>query len=107
MMVTVQEENRQALNLVRAMLGSITPNFRAVYLECTPDRVQLYFVLETESAADREEINVEIVGEFLALQEAWFDIDVQITVSTANLSQLAHPHRAVYRRREHWYGPDE
>ncbi len=63
----LQQENASVLMLVQAMLGAISPNFRAVSLQIeTGGVVHLYFILENENADDREEID-DLVCEFEAL----------------------------------------
>jgi hypothetical protein len=93
------EENTQVLNLVQAMLGSITPNFRVVSLECNPNAVRLYFLLEHESSEDREEID-EIIFEFEALQSSRIDVELVVCVDTRALDELEILGRMVYARKE-------
>jgi hypothetical protein len=87
------------LSLVQAMLGSITPNVRAVFLACTPDGVLLHFLLAQESADVREEID-EIVFEFSALQVSNVDSDMVVSVDTGRWTHLPLPRRMVYGRKE-------
>src|SRR5689334_14328291 len=93
------EENTQVLNLVQAMLGSITPNFRYVFLKCTPAGVLLHFLLEHENSEDRKEID-EIVFEFEALQLQFIEVEVVVSVDTRALDALNIPDRTVYGRKE-------
>jgi len=97
----MNEENTQVLNLVQAMLGSITPNFRYVFLKCTPTGVLLHFLLEHENLEDREEID-EIVFEFEALQLQFIDVEVVVSVDKRALGDLniPIPDRTVYGRKE-------
>jgi hypothetical protein len=73
-----------------------------------PDTVYMHFILEQESAEDREEINVEIVGVFLAHQEFPLDfkIKVDITVEAEDWTKLPMPRRMVYSRKEPSTIPD-
>ena len=65
--IQMQKENEAVLHLVQAMLGVISPNFRAVSLQIDAyGVVQLYFVLENENKNDRDEID-DLITEFEAL----------------------------------------
>lgn len=88
-------ENRQVLNLVQALLGSISPNMRSVSLVCANDAVTLHFTLERESADDREEIDY-VAFEFEALQDspATVNVDYVITVNPGVF--VSPPGRSVY-----------
>jgi hypothetical protein len=74
-------ENQQVLTLVQAMLGAISPNVRAVSIDCLDDGVHLYFVLEQDRAEDREEIE-DIAAEFEALQEGPIEIETHVSISS-------------------------
>ncbi len=54
---------QQALMLMQAMLGVISPNFRMVSITMLGDTIQVQVVLECESEEDREEID-DCQGEF-------------------------------------------
>jgi hypothetical protein len=54
-------------NLTQSLIGAITPNFRAVSFELATPTIRLNFLLEQDSAADREEIE-DIVFEYEALE---------------------------------------
>ncbi len=95
---SLQEENRQVLNLVQAMLGAVSPNFRAVSIDCRNDIV-LRFVLLVEDAGDREEIG-DIEFEFLALQSNMISVDTEILVSAEPMENISLPGRRVFLRRE-------
>ncbi len=95
----IHKENAQVLHLVQAMLGGITPNFRAVFLKCNPDGVDLNFLLQHESEEDREEIE-DIVFEFEALQLSGIDVEVIVSVDTRPLDELRLSGRMIYARRE-------
>ncbi len=73
-------ENRYVLDLVQAMLGSISENFRAIWLEVTQEKVGFTFVLQAENADDRDSI-AEIMFEFEALQAGYTPNEVEIIVS--------------------------
>ena len=74
-------ENQQVLTLVQAMLGAISPNMRAVTLQCIGSCIHLYFVLKQDCAVDREEIE-GIATEFEALQERGIKIEIHVSVNT-------------------------
>lgn len=100
-------ENAQVLNLVQAMCGLISPNMRAVSLECVDGRVVLHFVLAEESDADRENID-DILFEFTALQNRLIDISSSVAVSSG-LKEIAElPGRRVFGRMEEFpASPDQ
>jgi hypothetical protein len=91
-------ENGLVINLVDALLGAITPNFRAVLLRLDADQAALTFLLERESAADRAEID-DIVFEFQAI-EPTLPLQVSIIVDSASLTKYAHLGRMVFARKE-------
>jgi hypothetical protein len=92
-------ENAQVLNLVQAMLGSISPNFRAVCLLGAEGSVALRFILEQANEADREEID-EIVFEFEALQSSGVAVDVEVVTEAGILTDEVLSGRLVFSRRE-------
>ena len=81
------------------MLGAITPNFRAVYLNCQADGISICFVLKHDDPEDREEID-DIVFEFSAHQPSKLDFDVFVRVESSPLYELNIPDRMVYARKE-------
>ena len=93
-----QADNHQVANIVQAMLGSISWNFRAVSLVSDEASAVLYFVLEQDHPEDREEI-ADIVFEFEALQTSNIDVNVVIAVSSGPMT-LDTPGRLVYLRKE-------
>lgn len=96
----IVDENVQILRLVQGMAGAVTPNFRRVTLETTSaSSVRLYFLLERDIAADREEIN-DIAFEFEALQDSDVEIEIKILSDTRPLDELFLPGRVVYGRKE-------
>ena len=97
--MALDQENMQILNLVQAMLGSITPSIRQVSVALSSVGVRLYFVLEGDSSSDREEIE-DIVFEFEALQSSQVGVDVEVLVDMRPLHKLGLPGRLVYSRTE-------
>lgn len=92
------EENAQVLNLLQALLGTISPNMRAISLEWHGGSGRLYVVLEHENADDREEIS-DVAFAFQALQDRDIPLEVSIRV-TDTPEPPSLPGRAVYRRKE-------
>ena len=45
----------QALTLVQAMLGVISPNFRTISISVIGEKLKIQVILECESEEDREE----------------------------------------------------
>ena len=96
-------ENLHVVNLVQALIGSITANMRGISLECLPDGVRFHFVLERDDAADREEID-DVAFEFEALLEGPARVDVIVSVSADEAWYDVLPGRRVYGRKESWPG---
>lgn len=92
-------ENTQVLYLVQAMIGDISPNIRAVSLECVARAVRLHFLLAQEQATDRESID-DIVFEFEALQERGIEVNLSVVVSSRQEASAELPGRRVFGRRE-------
>ena len=78
-MCSVEYENQQILALLQAMWGAISANILGVSIECDGEDVHLHFVLERDSAEDREEIE-DIVSELEALQSGPVLIYAHVTV---------------------------
>jgi hypothetical protein len=93
------QENIQIASLVQAMLGAISPNFRAVSLELTDDSMILNFLLEHDDPEDREEID-DVVLKFEALQPTRINLRVSTTVSQKPFTELQLLRRIVYMRKE-------
>jgi hypothetical protein len=92
-------ENYQVVSFVQASLGSISANVRVIHLQCKGEEVNLHFVLERESAEDREEIE-GVVAELSALQDTNTPIVTHVQISTAPLHSIPHIGRPVFMRRE-------
>lgn len=94
-------ENQQALALVQALWGVISPNFRSVSFQCLGEAVQIYVILEHEDATDREEIE-DLVPEFEALQDKAVEVKVKTFISAepwkTGVNEI--PGRPVYVRRK-------
>ena len=89
-----------ALDLVQAMLGAISPNFRKVQISCIGDEILIMFYLESEILEDLEEIE-DIISEFEALQSYPVKVAKRVEIGSQpivwdNLNQWP-----VYLRREH------
>lgn len=96
-------QNMQVCFLTQAMCGAVTPNWRSVTMMFQNDAVHLEFVLEQDSAADREEIR-DVADEFSIFQEdaRHYSLSgISITVTTEELkTRDDHDRRLVYRRKE-------
>jgi hypothetical protein len=95
----MSSQNLQLINLVQAMLGSISGNFRAVFLDCQERRAMITFVLERDTAEDREEIE-DILFEFEALQETGVEIDKNIIIGLQPIGELKNAGHLVFSRKE-------
>ena len=94
------EENVQVLNLVQAMIGAISSNFRRVTLEVSESgAVHLRFVLAREDLNDREEIE-DISFSFATLQTRDIDIKVDVFVDHRPISDLELAGRVIFARKE-------
>lgn len=89
----------QLLRLVQALYGAISPNFRMVALARENEKWRLIFVLESENAEDRKEIE-DVADEFEALQEHGVEFSVDVSVTSHPLPWPEPSVRVVYRRRE-------
>jgi hypothetical protein len=101
--MNLEEENMQVLNLMQALLGAVSPNFRAVSITVDSEIV-LHFLLEEDNEEDREEIE-DIEFEFSALQDHLVNVNIEIVVSSKPLTENQLPGRGVFLRREAIEGP--
>jgi hypothetical protein len=93
-------ENKQVLNLVQAMIGFVTPNFRRVTLDVRANgALTLRFLLAHDDPRDREEID-DIEFEFEALQDSIVEVDVDILIDRRPIHEIELPGRLVYGRKE-------
>jgi hypothetical protein len=99
--VNLEYENQQALTLMQALLGVISPNFRSVSFECNGENVQIYVILEHEDTEDREEI-FDLVSEFEALKQKNIPVKVETIISDVPWKNgvCEIPGRPVYVRRK-------
>ena len=89
----------QALALVQALLGVISPNFRMVWITCSEDLIGIHIVLEIECDEDIEEIE-DLKSEFEALQESAVDYKVETTINSGDIEYPDMENTIiVYRRR--------
>jgi hypothetical protein len=96
--------NLVCMQLIEAMLGSISCNFRRVTLGHSGTHWHMEFVLAAESEADREAVS-DIAVDFEALQDGPIDLVVDVHVTTALLEQPSWPTRILFKRREEWDEP--
>lgn len=97
--VSLEESNAAVLALVQAMLGAISHNFRMVSIVSDGRVWTLNFVLDSESADDREEIE-DIAAEFEALHDTGILLEVGVSICSDELPWPSAPSRVVFRRRE-------
>lgn len=97
-MATLEEENRQVLNIIQSHLGASSPNFRAVSIT-VENEITLHFLLEKDNEEDREEIE-DVEFEFLALQDRVVTVTTEVVVSNKPLTENQLPGRKVFLRRE-------
>ena len=98
--MSLTNENIQALRLMYAMIGAVSPNFRRTSIEIIDEkRIILWFLLEQESEADREEI-AHIAFEFEALQESGVELATRVLVDQRSIEEISLPGRTVFGRRE-------
>jgi hypothetical protein len=102
-MEQVHAQNMQVCFLTQAMRGAVTPNWRSVAMSFQDSKVHLHFILECESAEDREEIQY-VSEQFSIFQEdarsftlAGFDIAITTDSIAWQDSEIG---RMVYRRKE-------
>jgi hypothetical protein len=81
--------------------GGAIAKFRRVALARENGKWRLIFVLDSESAQDREEIE-DIADEFEALQDHGVAFSVDVTVTSHPLPWLVPCVRVVFRGRESW-----
>lgn len=100
-MTLLAETNKQVLNLVEALAGAVSPNFRRVTLTVSdPATITIEFVLEVDDATDREEID-DVLFELEALQDTNSRvIRAEVFVDAGPLGDLDAAARIVYARRE-------
>src|SRR5690349_9127593 len=98
-MADLESWNARVLDLVQALWGSISPNFRMVVLSRESDEWVIRIVLEKEDEDDREEIE-EIESAFDALQNTNTPRRFDVVVDARPMSWPKPPVRVVFRRRE-------
>lgn len=97
-----EEEKIVVLDLVQAMIGAITPNFRWISLRAREDgRVHFYFLLEHEDPRDREEAE-DILVEYdcLEVRSEHPGYEWEVRIDDRPLEEVRPPGRPVYGRRE-------
>jgi hypothetical protein len=90
---------KQALMLMQALLGLISPNFRMVSISEIEKRILIRIILENESTDDREEIN-DLTAEFEALQSCHVNFEINVEITRKELSWPDESTIVVFRRRE-------
>lgn len=82
--MSMEFENKVALDLMQTLLGAITPNVLGVSFECHEKSILVHYLIAEESEEDREEAD-DIIAEFEALQLSPIDISCEVTVSSGEL----------------------
>jgi len=90
---------QQALMLMQALLGVISPNFRIVSISDIEKSIIIRIVLEKDSIDDREEIN-DLTAEFEALQSHHVDFEINVEISEKELHWPDESTIVVFRRKE-------
>lgn len=96
--MTPEEKNRRVADLIQAMLGAVSDNFRVVAISFD-DGIVLTFVLRQDDAEDRDEI-AGVEFEFVALQDGPVDVTTRIVVTDRPIEELTLPGRMVFLRRQ-------
>lgn len=91
--------NFQALMLVQAMLGAITPNFRMVVLSREGNMWVIKFYLEEHVEDDIDEIE-GVICQYTAYQGSDLICKSEVLVGSGRLPSLSEADRVVYRRKE-------
>lgn len=92
-------ENKITLYFVQSLLGSISSNFRMIFVDFKDGDPILKFTLEKRLQSDIEEIE-EIIGEFEALFEKSVNYKVVVLIDAGELKWPPPPARVVFRRKE-------
>ena len=90
---------KQALILMQALLGVISPNFRMVSIYESNKKIIINIVLEEYLVDDMEEID-DFISEFEALQPFQTDFDIRVEASSAAINWPDGSTIVVYRRKE-------
>ena len=98
-MSSLERENRWVLDLVQAMVGAVSSNFRRVGIQLDNEAIRIQFILERDSAEDREEIE-DILFEFEALQNGPVEVEASVLIHAGELQSVELYPRVVYGRRE-------
>lgn len=98
-MIPLEIWNARVLDMVQALCGSVSPNFRRVTLSNDAGVWKVQIVLEQECEEDREEIE-EIASAFDALQSTNTPRDFEVKVIDVPLRLPEPPTRVVFCRRE-------
>jgi hypothetical protein len=89
-----------ALNLMQALLGAISSNFRLVSITLQKQRVVIQIILATRSSEDLEEIE-DLKAEFEAIVgPVDFAVEVSISAEPIFLPTPDGQSMCVFRRRE-------
>lgn len=98
-MIPLDVWNARVLDIVQALCGSVSSNFRRVTLANDAGVWRIHITLEREDQEDREEIE-EIATAFDALQATNTAREFEIEVTNVPLRWPEPPTRVIYSRRE-------
>lgn len=95
----MSELQQQALILMQALLGVISPNFRMIWVT-VDNSITVHIVLERENSEDQEEIE-DLKAEFEALQSENIDYSFKTYISNEDIDWPSLTSTIVlYKRRE-------
>ena len=85
----LDEENRQVLRLVQALVGSVSSNLRRVGVEVQEGpRIRISFLFEQDVPDPRDDVE-EVMFAFEAQQEGYVDVDVSVLVDSRPIEQIS------------------
>lgn len=93
------QENDVVIDLVQAMVGLVSSNFRSVSVDVSEGGPKFQFLLYEDSIDDREAIS-DIEFEFEALQDSPSNVAVEVLVTTQPIHEILRLRRIVFARRE-------
>ena len=91
---------QQALMLMQAMLGGISPNFTMISISIIEEKIKIKVVLGSESKEDREELE-DCQTQFDSFQSGPIDYDFDIVVDDGDITLWSKDNTIyIYRKRE-------
>ncbi len=96
---SLAEWNLETVDVMQALLGSISPNYRMITMDHDGSQWIFTFVLEHEDVEDREEVE-DFAIEWEALKDRPTSCTTVVLIEAGALAWPAPPTRVIYRRRE-------